>query len=80
MGWSKQDLIDQAFQQIGLAGYVFDLSPEQLQSALKTLDTMMATWNGRGIRLGYPIPSTANGSKGDDDSSLSPITRWKPFS
>jgi hypothetical protein len=70
MGWTKAELLDQGFQQIGLAGYVFDLPPEQLQSALKTLDSMMATWNGRGIRLGYPIPSTASGSSGDEDSGI----------
>jgi hypothetical protein len=70
MGWSKRELITQAFEQIGLASYVFDLSAEQLQSALRTLDAMVSTWNAPGIRLGYPIPSTSGGSKLTDDSQI----------
>ncbi|MFA6093973.1 MAG: packaged DNA stabilization gp4 family protein [Elusimicrobiota bacterium] len=70
MGWSKQDLIKRAFGKIGLAPSVFDLSAEQLQDALQDLDAMMAAWNARGIRLGYPLPSTAGGSLPADDSGL----------
>lgn len=58
MGWAKRDFIVQAFGEIGLASYVFDLTPEQEQDALRRLDSMMATWNGQGIRLGYPLPSS----------------------
>lgn len=70
MSWSKQDLINQAFEQIGLAAYVFDLSPEQLESALRRLDVMMAAWNARGIRLGYPSPAFPGDSLGSEDSGL----------
>lgn len=70
MGWTKREIITQAFGEIGLASYVFDLSAEQLQSALRTLDSMMASWNARGLRLGYPIPSTAGGSDLDHDSGV----------
>lgn len=55
MSWTKRQYIVQAFEEIGLASYVFDLQPEQLQSAGRRLDAMMAVWNGKGIRLGYPI-------------------------
>lgn len=55
MAWTKRQYIEQAFAEIGLAGYVFDLSPEQLQSALRQVDTMMATWDAKGIKLGWPI-------------------------
>lgn len=55
MSWTKRQFIEQAFNEIGLAGYVFDLSPEQLQSAARQLDSMMATWDAKGIRLGYPL-------------------------
>jgi hypothetical protein len=57
MGYSKRQFISAAFEEIGLASYVFDLQPEQLQSAMRRLDAMMADWNGKGIRLGYPLPS-----------------------
>lgn len=55
MSWTKRQYIVQAFEEIGLASYVYDLQPEQLQSAGRRLDAMMAYWNGRGVRLGYPI-------------------------
>ena len=48
MGWTKRQFVAQAFEEIGLASYVFDLTPEQLQSALRRLDTMMAAWNALG--------------------------------
>jgi hypothetical protein len=54
MGYTKRQFISAAFEEIGLASYVFDLQPEQLQSALRRLDAMMADWNAKGIRLGYP--------------------------
>lgn len=52
--WSKRDVIEQAFAEIGKAAYDFDLQPEELQSALRKLDAMMATWGGAlGIRIGF---------------------------
>ena len=58
MSYSKKDIINLAFEEIGLAGYIFDLQPEQLQSALSRLDLMMADWSGKGINIGYPISSS----------------------
>lgn len=58
MAYTKRDIVEQAFEEIGLASYVFDLQPQQLDSALRRLDAMMATWNAKGIRLGYPLPSS----------------------
>lgn len=68
MGWTKRQFVTQAFEEIGLAAYVFDLTPDQLQSAVRRLDSMMASWNAKGIRLGYPTPSDP------DDSDLSEQT------
>jgi hypothetical protein len=73
MTWTKQDLIHQAFEEIGVAAYTFDLSADQLQSALRQLDAMMAAWNARGLRLGYPSPSTTGGSALTDSSGLSDL-------
>lgn len=56
MAYTKRQFVEAAFEEIGLASYVFDLSPAQMESALRRLDAMMATWNGMGIRLGYPLP------------------------
>ena len=70
MGYTKREIIDLAFQEIGLAAYVFDLQPQQIEGALRRLDTMMATWNGKGIRLGYPLPSSPGNSDPDQDCDV----------
>jgi len=67
MAYTKRDIVNQAFEEIGLASYVFDLQPQQLDSALRRLDMMMATWNGKGIRLGYPLPSSPTDSDLDQE-------------
>lgn len=73
MGWTKRQFIEQAFEEIGLAAYVFDLTPEQLQSALRRLDAMMAGWNANGIRVGWPIPSSPENSELDVDTKVTDV-------
>lgn len=68
MSYTKRQFVVEAFEAIGVAEYVYDLSPEQLQGALRKLDAMMATWNGKGIRVGYPLPASPQ------DSSLDEVT------
>lgn len=68
MGWTKRQLIEQAFEEVGLASYVYDLTADQLSSALRKLDTMMSTWDGKGIKVGFPVTSNP------DDSSLDTVT------
>tara|TARA_R110000822_G_scaffold242018_3_gene371218 strand:+ start:712 stop:1194 length:483 start_codon:yes stop_codon:yes gene_type:complete len=68
MGWTKRQFIEQAFEEVGLAGYVFDLTPEQLQSALRRLDSMIAEWNSVGIRIGYPLPGSPQYSGLDEQT------------
>ncbi len=70
MGYSKRQFVAAAFEEIGLASYVFDLQPEQLQSALRRLDAMIADWNGKGIRLGYPLPGSPQYSDLDEPSEV----------
>lgn len=70
MGWTKQQLIDEAFSELALQGYIFNVGPDEQTSALRRLDSMMAMWNGKGIRLGYPIPSSADNSTLDQDSNV----------
>lgn len=68
--WKKRELINEAFGELALQGYDFDLSPEEMQTALRRLDTMMATWEARGIRVGYLLPSGPSDSDLDQDSGL----------
>ena len=70
MGYSKRQFIEQAFDEIGLASYAFDLTPEQMQSAIRRLDMMMAAWNALGIRLGYPLPSDPCDSDLDEQTNV----------
>lgn len=76
MGYTKRQFIESAFEEIGLANYVFDLQPEQLQGALNRLDTMMAQWNAMGIRLGYDMPSSPQDSDIDSPSNT-PDSAWE---
>lgn len=51
--WTKLDIIRQAYAECGRADYEFDLNPEDLETGLRLLDAMMATWAALGIRIGY---------------------------
>lgn len=69
-GWTKQQLIEAAYDELALAGHVFDLDAEVLESALRSLDSMMAEWFDLGIDLGYPLPSSPDLSEIGDDSNV----------
>lgn len=76
MGYTKRQFITGAFEEIGLADYVFDLSPEQLESALRRLDAMMMEWNAKGIRLGYASASSPQDSDLDTETNA-PDSAWE---
>lgn len=69
MGWTKRQLIDEAFGELAL-GSDFDITPEEQQTALRRLDAMMATWETRGVRVGYAFPSSPDASEIGADSGL----------
>lgn len=58
MSYTKRQFVTAAFDEMGMADYAFDLAPEQLDTAVRRLDGMMAQWNAQGMRLGYPLPSS----------------------
>lgn len=70
MSWTKQQFIDAALDEIGIASYTYDISSPQYTAALRRLDTLMAAWNAKGIRLGYPIPSSPEDSVLTDESNV----------
>lgn len=70
MGWSKRDLVGEAYAELALAGYEFDLHPEELQFGLRRLDTLMATWMAQGLQLGYAFGTTPADTDLDQDSGL----------
>jgi hypothetical protein len=67
VAFKKRWYVEKAFSKIGFANYLYDLQPEQLQEALGDLDSMMATWDAQGIRLGWSIPNDATASDLDDE-------------
>jgi hypothetical protein len=69
MSYTKRQFVSGAFEEIGLASNNFDLQPEDLQTALRRLDAMMAEWAGKGIYLGYPVPASPEDSDLDDESN-----------
>lgn len=73
---TKRQLVIDAFAEIGLADYVFDLPTEQLQFALRKLDALMAEWNGMGLRLGYAIPGSVDGGDLDTLAGI-PDRAWQ---
>lgn len=70
MSWTKREIVQNAFEEVGLASYAFDLQPEQMQAGLRRLDNMMATWNSRGLRIGYPLTDSPAGSDLDQDATV----------
>lgn len=68
--WSKRELIAEAFGELAIAGYAFDLTPEETQAALRRMDGMVAAWDARGVRIGYALPAGPSLSDIDQDSGI----------
>lgn len=75
MAYTKRWFVTETFSEIGLADYVYDLQPEQLQTGLNILDSMMATWDGKGIRVGWSLPSSEDASDLDDEVDVPAFAR-----
>ncbi len=70
MAYTKRQFVEAALTEIGLASYVFDIQPEQLEYARRRLDAMMADWNGKGIRLSYPIPASPEQGSLEEETNV----------
>lgn len=70
MSWTKGEIVDEALAELALASEVWDIQPEERARALRRLDAMLAMWEAKGIKLGYPMPADAESSSLDDDSGL----------
>lgn len=76
MGYTKRQFCEAAHAELGLASYAFDMPTEQMQLSMRRLDAMMAEWNGRGLRLGYPMPSSPEGGDLDAETEV-PDLAWE---
>ncbi len=80
MSWTKRQIIEKAFSELGLASYAFDLSADEMQDVLLTLDTMMAEWIARGIVFDPAYPVTVNPGGGDiADETNAPNEAVRPM-
>lgn len=66
---TRRDIIFQAYGELGLAEYNFDISPEEMATARRRLDSMMAQWETI-VPLGYFMPSNPNDSDVNDETNL----------
>lgn len=69
MSWTKRQLVEEAYAELALAGYEFDLSPDEMEAGLRRLDSLMATWDAFGIQIGYAI-GTPSDSDLDQDAGI----------
>ena len=69
MSYTKRQLVEDAYAELALAGYVFDLQPEEMQWGLRRLDAMMARLIVTGMSIPYSI-SGIEDSDLDQDSGL----------
>lgn len=70
--WTKRLIIEQALTEIGIASYAFDSTADQLQSALRQLDSMMGVWIDQGIVFTpdpYPISTDPTVGNLDEDTN-----------
>jgi hypothetical protein len=70
MSYTKRQFVTAAFEEIGLASSAFQLESEDLQFALRRLDALIAEWNGRGIKIGYPMPTSPELSDLDTETNV----------
>lgn len=52
---NKREIIQEAFTEIGLGPYTYDMQPEDFQTGLTRLDAMMAQWATERVDVGYPL-------------------------
>ena len=79
MAWTKRQYILSAFEELGLASYIYDLTADQLDSALFRLDSMMASWNLKGVNVGWPISSAPQNSSINDETPAVPDSCNEPI-
>lgn len=70
MPYTKRRVVERAFEELAIAGYSFDLNPEEMQSGLERLDSMMAEWASRTIHVGYNFGPDPDASDLDDDTGV----------
>lgn len=64
---TKRSLIGQAYIEVALNNWEYDIEPEEMDKALTRLDILAAELVGRGISIGYNAPSVIGQGNLDDE-------------
>ena len=67
--WSKQQIVEEAFGELALQGFVFNIGPDEMMAALRRLDLFMATMQPKKLFLTYNLPTDAPDSSDLSDPS-----------
>lgn len=70
MAWSRRKIVQKAFGELALAGYEWDMSPEEEGDAVDRFDALMAEWLALGINLGQTFSADPDEDTLDNDSGL----------
>jgi P22 tail accessory factor len=70
MGWTKRQFVEKAYSKIGLGVDSFDIPPAKLNDAMTDMDAMIATWNAKGLRIGYPLASSPTSGDLDQQTGV----------
>lgn len=67
---TKRQIVEMAYEECSLAGYEFNVTPEELFSGLRKLDALMAEWAQSSKDLGYNFPATFGAGDLEDYSGI----------
>jgi hypothetical protein len=65
MSYTKGQIVRDALTELGISEYEFDISPEELTSGVSRLDSMLAQWSRKGVKISYNFVGDSS-----DDSGL----------
>lgn len=71
---TKRVLVNMAFEEMTLAGYEFDATPEEQASTMRRLDALMAEWATASLDLGYNFPATFGQGDLEDPTNIPDAT------
>jgi hypothetical protein len=75
MTTTKNDIIRQALKKLAVTGFDSEVDPSESESALIELESMMAEWDGQGIRVGYNLAVTPEDANGADAAGILDFSR-----
>lgn len=73
MAKTKGGVVRSALSLLGLAGFEFDIIPEELAAGVDFLNTMLSVWSTKGLKIPFNYAGHAEDSSGLPDSTLEAI-------